>query len=386
MEFRNEHYLDHAATSFPKAPGVGAAMAAFTERVGVNIGRGGYGRAQAAAETVLDTRERLCRMFGFSEPSHVILTPGQTVSLNLVIAGVLRPGDHAIVSVLEHNAVMRPLTALSQSGVTFDRIPCAPDGSVDPDAVLPLFRHNTRLVILTHASNVCGTVLPVRQIAAHAAARGVPVLLDAAQTAGHMAVDFDLLGLSALAVPGHKGLLGPAGIGALLLSPALAKTCRPLLAGGTGSASDRELQPEFLPDKFEPGTLNLPGIFGLHKALEFIESYGVERFGAEELLLTGRFLSGISGLPGIRIAGRTDCQNRVGVVSLDFPDLDNGEVSDRLDTEFAVLTRSGLHCAPSAHRALGTFPQGAVRFSFGYGNTADDVDAAVLAIRNIIGG
>lgn len=379
-------YLDNAATAFPKAPGVAGRMAEYVERVGATINRSSYASAQAAELVTLTLRERLCRLFHFDDPTHVVLTAGATAGLNLVLKGLLRPGDHCIVSAMEHNAVMRPLVQLERMGVSFDRIPCDEEGRLRLEALPSLFRANTRLVLIAHASNVSGTVQDAAAVGALCAARGVPFALDAAQSAGHLPVDVQALGLSALVVPGHKGLLGPQGIGAALLAPDFAARLDPLIAGGTGSASDSEELPAWMPDRFESGTLNLPGIYGWERALEWIEEQGVAALESHERDLTARFLAGLDGLPGVRLAGPAGTDGRVGVISLDFVEQDNGEVAWRLENDFGVLTRCGLHCAPSAHRTLGTFPQGTVRFSLGYANTRDDVDGALAALRTLCGG
>lgn len=373
-------YLDNAATSFPKPEGVSLRMREFTERVGSTINRSSYGAAREAGLATLGLRESLARFFRFPGPaSHVILTPGATVGLNMVVKGLLRPGDHCIVSAMEHNAVMRPLLQLE--GVRFDRIPCDREGFFDPEDVERLFRPETRLVAVAHGSNVCGSVQDAAAVGEICARHGAFFLLDAAQTAGHFPVDFAAFRLAALAVPGHKGLLGPSGIGALLLREDLARELTPLIAGGTGSASDSEYLPPWLPDRFESGTPNLPGIYGLAAALDFIRERGEDSLRRHEMELCRRFLEGLRQIPGAELKGTEDIRRRVGVISLDFPGRDNAEVASRLETGFGILTRCGLHCAPSAHRSLGTFPRGTVRFSLGYANTEEDVDAALAAVR-----
>ena len=378
-------YLDNAATSFPKAPGTGSAMARYVERIGANINRSTYQKATDAAAVVLDTRTQLKTLFHFGEPENrVVFTPGATAGLNMLLKGFLLPGDHVIVSSMEHNAVMRPLTELGEKGVTFSRIPADRHGCTDPADLLPLIRPDTKLVLVSHASNVSGTVFPLGAVAELCRKRGIPLAVDGAQTAGHLDIDFEGLGLSALCVPGHKGLLGPQGIGAVLMSESFAKTLRPLITGGTGSASDSETQPDYLPDKFESGTQNLPGIFGLHAALTFVMEQGTDALHAHEMELTERLLDGIADLP-VRIAGLPNTAGRVGVVSLDFPELDNGDAAYRLETEYGILTRCGLHCAPNAHRTLDTFPQGTVRLSVGYATSPEDIDRAVAAVRALCG-
>ena len=375
-------YLDNAATSFPKPAGVSARMKEYMDSVGATINRSVYGAAQDAGLVTLRLRERLARLFSFPEkPTHVILTPGATAGLNFILKGFLRPGDHCLVSSMEHNAVMRPLLQLS--GVEFDRIPCDSEGRLDPAAMLPLIRPNTRLCIMAHGSNVCGTVQDAAAVGTICAEHGIAFALDAAQTAGHIPIDLQALHLSALCVPGHKGLLGPSGIGALLLRDDFAHALTPLLAGGTGSASDSEYLPDYLPDRFESGTPNLPGIYGFEEALRFIEETGIDALRAHELELTARFLEGLRTIPNLRLCGTEELSRRVGVISVDFTQADNAEAAFRLESEFGILTRCGLHCAPSAHKTLGTFPQGTVRFSLGFSSTAADVDAALAALRAI---
>lgn len=375
-------YLDNAATSFPKPAGVSARMKEYMDSVGATINRSVYGAAQDAGLVTLRLRERLARLFSFPEkPTHVILTPGATAGLNFILKGFLRSGDHCLVSSMEHNAVMRPLLQLQ--GVEFDRIPCDSEGRLDPAAMLPLIRPNTRLCVMAHGSNVCGTVQDAATVGTICAEHGIAFALDAAQTAGHIPIDFQALHLSALCVPGHKGLLGPSGIGALLLRDDFAHALTPLLAGGTGSASDSEYLPDYLPDHFESGTPNLPGIYGFEEALRFIEETGIDALRAHELELTARFLEGLRTIPNLRLCGTEDLSRRVGVISVDFTQADNAEAAFRLESEFGILTRCGLHCAPSAHKTLGTFPQGTVRFSLGFSSTAADVNAALAALRAI---
>ncbi len=375
-------YLDNAATSFPKPQGVSDRMKFYLDCVGANVNRSVYTAAQEAGLVTLTLRQRLARLFAFpGPPTHVILTPGATASLNMLISGLLRSGDHCIVSGMEHNAVMRPLLRLS--GVEVSRIPCDGEGFAHLSALPGLFRENTKLVLIAHGSNVCGTVQDAAAIGRLCAERGVPFALDAAQTAGHYPVDFQAFGLSAMAVPAHKGLLGPGGAGALLLTDALAQKITPLIAGGTGSASDSEYLPPYLPDRFESGTANLPGYYGWEAALQFIEERGVDALRAHEMSLCARFLGGLAELPQVRLYGTRDTARRVGVLSLDFLRRDNAEAAYALETRFGILTRCGLHCAPAAHKTLGTFPRGTVRFSLGWANTEADIDAALAAIREL---
>ena len=379
-------YLDNAATSFPKPPTVGARMREYVDEVGASVNRGSYQAAQQAELVTLRLRQRLCALFGFADPSHVILTPGNTWGLNMLLLGALRRGDHVLVSAMEHNAVMRPLTQLAKHGVAFDRIPCDAEGRLQADRIETMLRPNTRLVLLAHASNVSGTVQDAAAVGEICAARGIPFALDAAQTAGHIPLDFTALHLSALSVPAHKGLMGPQGIGALLLRPDFAKTIEPLVSGGTGSVSDSEDIPLYLPDRFEPGTPNLPGIYGWEAALEYLEGITVEAVAAHDRALTARLLGGLREIPGVVLVGSDTTAGRVGVFSLDFPGKDNAEIAARLEEGFGILTRCGLHCAPSAHRTLGTFPRGTVRLSLGWFNTEADIDRALQAVKAVSAG
>ena len=375
-------YLDNAATSFPKPEGVSTAMKTYLDQVGATINRSVYGSAQDAGLVTLQLRQRLKKLFHFPEAvTHVILTPGATWGLNMAIKGFLKKGDHCIVSSMEHNAVMRPLLQLP--GVEFDRIPCNREGLLNPADVEKLIRPNTRLLVMAHGSNVCGSVQDARAVGEICRKHDIAFVLDAAQTAGHYPVDFEAFGLSALCVPGHKGLLGPSGIGALLMTDAFAKTLDPIVAGGTGSASDSEYLPDYLPDRFESGTPNLPGIYGWEAALQYVETRGVEGLRAHEMALCQRFLEGLSSIKGVSLCGTKDLNRRLGVVSVDFLHKDNAEAAFELELDYGILTRCGLHCAPSAHKTLDTFPRGTVRFSLGFSSTEADVDAALCAIRSI---
>ena len=378
----NTIYLDNAATSFPKPETVAKAMVRYLAEVGAPLNRSVYQNAQEAELVTLSLREQLKRFFNFPEKAtHVILTPGNTYGLNFLIKGYLRPGDHVIVSSMEHNAVMRPLLQLPD--ISFDRVQADRDGFIDPNEIRSLIRPNTKLILMAHGSNVSGSVQDGSAIGKIAAEYGIPFALDGAQTAGHFPLDFQRFQLSALSVPGHKGLLGPSGIGALLVTEDMARKLTPLVAGGTGSSSDSEYLPAALPDRFESGTMNLPGIYGWEAAMQFISVRGVNALRSREADLTERFLNGIRDIPRVRLCGPSGLENRVGVISLDFLDRDNAAVTYELEQRYGILVRCGLHCAPSAHRSLGTFPRGTVRFSLGYANTEADVDATVAAIRGL---
>ena len=253
-------YLDNGSTSYPKAPGVGQAVCDFIEHIGTNVNRGGYQEAYAAEDVIIETREKLCRLFNFDKLKNVIFTPSITYSLNYIIKGYLRPGDHVLVSALEHNAMMRPLNQMVDQGVTFDRIPCSRQGELQLNAIEPLLKPNTKAIMMLHASNVCGTLMPLEQVGEICQKHGLTFVVDAAQTAGSFPIDMKKQHIDVLAFTGHKSLLGPQGIGGFLVSDEVASQMIPLVTGGTGSISDQEIQPDFLPDKFESGTQNIPGI------------------------------------------------------------------------------------------------------------------------------
>lgn len=377
-------YLDNGSTSFPKAPGVGKAMASFIENVGVNIGRGGYEEAYSAAEVVLDTREKLCRLFHFDQPENVVFTSGITASLNILLKGLLQPGDRVLTTSMEHNAVMRPLRQLEQEGVEVVLIPCKSDGTLDFEAFIDLATPGTRALVMTHASNMCGTIMPVKDVAEYCQTLGIWTIVDCAQTAGILPIDMEGWGVDAIAFAGHKGLLGPQGIGGFLITDDLAAEINPLLSGGTGSISHLETVPDFMPDRFEPGTQNLPGIFGLHAALSYLEEVGIDRICQHEMALAARLLEGLSKLEGIRVAGRTQLTGRTAVVSVDFLQMDNADAAYLLEDKYGIMTRCGLHCAPQAHKTVGTYPQGTVRFAPGRETTEADIDAALAAVREIL--
>ena len=380
-------YLDQASTSYPKAPGTAEAVFRFMTECGCNIGRGGYAGAYSAEEMVYDTRVQLCRLLsgGSAEPDpkNVIFTKNITESLNILIKGLLRPGDHVLVSSMEHNAVMRPLVQLEKKGVRFDRIPCAADGSMDPADAEKLIGPATKAVIMLHASNVCGTVFPAAEIGAVCRKHGLRFILDTAQTAGILPVDMETVGADAIAFTGHKGLLGPQGTGGFILRDGMASELEPLIAGGTGSISHTEEIPDFMPDRFEAGTLNLPGIAGLHAALDWLLAQPEGRIHAHEKRLTETFLEKMKepeaeGL--IRIIGKHGTEDRVGVVSIVPLRMDPAELAFRLDDRYGIAVRVGLHCAPAAHKTLGTWPTGTVRFSFGISNTEAEAEEAARAV------
>lgn len=377
-------YLDNGATSFPKAPGVGDAVKRFINDVGGRVNRNGYRASLSAEEIVFETREKLAGLFNFKQPENIIFTMNITYGLNFLLKGLLKPGDHCIVSSMEHNAVMRPLMQLKEKGVEFSRVDCDLMGRLNPDDIKKHINRKTKLVIINHASNVCGTILPLEDVGRICHEEGLIFIIDTAQTAGIVDIDFQRTGAHAIAFTGHKGLLGPQGIGGFLIDDGIAKTMETLISGGTGSLSEYEEQPSYMPDKFEPGTLNLPGIYGLHRALEYIEEVGTGYIREKEEYLTGLLLEGMENIHGAHIVGLKDIHGRTAVVSVDFKSLDNADVAYRLDRYYGIETRCGLHCSPSAHKTLGTFPHGTVRFSPGHFNTKEDIERTLFAVSDII--
>lgn len=382
-------YLDNASTSFPKAPSVADAMYDYLQNSCVNVNRGGYQSAFSVEERIYETREQLCRLFHFPKAKNVIFTPNVTTSLNILLKGLLHKGDHVLVSSMEHNAVMRPLVQLSQEGVSFSRIPGNPDGTMKTETLSSLITPHTKALVCLHASNVCGTVMPVKFLSSFCREHNLFFILDAAQTAGVLPIHMDELSIDGLAFTGHKGLRGPQGTGGFLISQRLEKELSPLLSGGTGSISHTENVPSFLPDRFEPGTPNIPGILGLHAALSYLEQEPFERTFQKESRLTEYFLKGLSLLDKneeyIRVIGKKTMEERCAVVSVQTLQKDMAQAAYELDTTFGILTRVGLHCAPSAHKTLGTYPAGTIRFSFGSENTEKELDFALHALSVVSG-
>ena len=320
-------YMDNGATSFPKAPQVASAMCRYIEKIGTNVGRGAYENAFEAQRVIEETREKLCKLFNFDNTSNVIFTKNITESMNIMIKGLLTDGDHVIVSSLEHNAVMRPLVSLQAKGVSFDRAQCDLEGHLQVDSIEPLIKPNTKAIIMTHASNVCGTILDLEAVGKLAKKHHLFFIVDAAQTAGLVPVDMQKLNADAIAFTGHKGLLGPQGTGGFLITDELAKEIPPFIEGGTGSKSDSEEQPMYLPDKYESGTPNTVGLFGLHAALCYLEEKGTAYILETEHRRTKQFIDGIAKLKDVRIVGTRDLDKRTAVVSLDFTPRDNAEIS-----------------------------------------------------------
>ena len=391
-------YMDNASTSFPKPQEVAGAVYAYMTGVGSNIGRGGYTSAYAAEEAVFAARQLLCDFFGGEDAKNVVFTKNVTEALNVIIRGLLQPGDHVLVSAMEHNAVMRPLQLLGREleageeapadAISSSRIPCDSEGNLELEALPRLVQQRTKAVIMTHASNVCGTLLPIDKVGDFCKQRGLLFIVDSAQSAGVFPINMQQLHIDALAFTGHKGLLGPQGIGGFVLREHMVKRLAPFIVGGTGSLSHIESTPRFMPDKFEAGTLNLPGIMGLAAGVRWLNQRGMASLRAHELALTEQLLTGLLDLEQqglLRIVGRRDIVQRTSVVSIAATKQDLAVVAHRLNEEYGIATRVGLHCAPNAHKTLQTYPTGTLRFSMGWHNNEEDIVAALKALREVLG-
>ncbi|HEY3316824.1 MAG TPA: aminotransferase class V-fold PLP-dependent enzyme [Coriobacteriia bacterium] len=378
-------YLDHAATSWPKPqPVLDAVVSALTE-CGGNPGRGVHALGLAASRLIFEARGDVAAFLGVPDARDLAFLSGCTEGTNIMLKGLLKPGDRVAVSSMEHNAVARPLHVLAMNGLEVDVIEADETGFIDPDRAEAVVRAKpTRAVICLHASNVTGTIQPIGDLADIAHAAGALMLVDGAQGGGHLPVDVASLAVDAYAVSGHKGLLGPQGVGGLYLAPSLQP--EELLQGGTGGgSSELPTQPEMRPDRYEAGTPNTPGIAGLGAAVRFLAEDGrAERQRAEEAALVGRLAEGLAELPGIRVLGPAPHAPRVPVVSVVHDRVPADRIAFTLDKRYGIAVRAGLHCAPWAHRALGTLGTGAVRFSVGFGDTADDIEAAIDAMRAIV--
>lgn len=385
-------YLDNAATSWPKPPCVAEAMAAFLRDSGGNPGRSGHRLSVAAGRVVAEAREAAARALGLSDPLRLAFAANATAALNVGIAGLAGPGDRIVVDSMAHNASARPLSEAARRGATLDWAPVDGAGRLDLERLEDLVsgrrgRKAARLVVLTHGSNVSGALQDLPAVAAIAARAGAVLLVDAAQTAGIEDIGLDGLPNAVVAFTGHKAMLGPGGTGGLAFGPGVEpESCAPLLRGGTGSASESEEQPAFMPDRLEAGTLNGPGLAGLLAGLSWIEAAGRAELRAAELRLTERLAVGLRELPGVEVLGPGPGERRCAVLSFRADSIDPASLALALDERHGVLCRVGLHCAPRAHRSLGTFPGGTVRLAPGPFLGDDDIDYALGAIREVLGG
>lgn len=381
----NSIYLDNAATSFPKPECVYEAMDRYNRESGVAVGRGAYRQAIEVQGEVDRCRQRLAQLLNAENPQRIIFTFNGTDSLNLAIQGVLRQGDHVITSVIEHNSVLRPLHELEREGrIELTLVPVDQAGVVNPDDFRQALRPHTRLLALTHASNVTGAIQPCADVGQIARAAGAVYLVDAAQTVGHVPIDVRALSADLVAAPGHKALMGPLGTGFIYIKPGIEQDLRSVRQGGTGTRSEVEFQPSTLPDKYEAGNHNAPGLIGLSAALKWRMEQPPAAVQAHEQKLLEHLLHGLEAIPGIEIHGPPTVAGRVGVVSISLGDQDPQIVATLLDQVAQVQVRSGLHCAPGAHRALGTLDRGGtVRFSVGAFTTQQELDIALDALRQV---
>jgi cysteine desulfurase family protein len=378
-------YFDNAATSWPKPAAMMAAMIAYNEQIGGSPGRSGHHRSLEAGRIILEVRESLAELFGCNDSLRIAFTKNATEALNIALSGVLKPGDHVIASAMEHNSVMRPLRYLETQGVQLFIAPCSGTGRLDPEDVRRAIGSRTRLLVVTHASNVTGTIQPLMALGKIARDYGILFCVDAAQTAGALPINVDEMAIDLLAFTGHKSLCGPQGTGGLYVREGLEKQLRPLMTGGTGSRSEFEGQPDFMPDKFEAGTPNTIGLAGLGAGVRFVLAEGVAAIRSKEEGLTARFLAGLTALPGLTVYGPPGAASRTAVVSFNIAGVSPSTAALELDERFGILCRPGLHCAPAAHHTIGTFPQGTIRFGFGYFNKDEEIDVALEAIRFLAG-
>jgi cysteine desulfurase/selenocysteine lyase len=377
-------YFDNAATSWPKPPGVTEAMVHFLDQVGANPGRAGHRLAVEAGRSVYNAREAVAELFNVPDPLRIAFGANVTEALNLALRGLLRPGDHVITSSMEHNAMMRPLRALECEGVEVTVVQCLPQGTLDPADVEAAIRPSTKLVALNHASNVVGTVLPVAEVGAMCHQHDLLLLVDAAQTGGAYPIDVRADGIDLLGFTGHKSLGGPMGTGGIVVGERVdERQMEPLTRGGTGSNSEYEVQPDFLPDMFESGTPNAVGLAGLGAGVRWVLGRGVEAIRAHEVALTQRLIDGLRSISGVTVYGTQDAGLQTATVSFNVAGMAPSEVGLRLDDEYGILCRVGLHCAPTAHKTLGTFPDGTVRFGLSGFSTAEEVEAALVAVSKL---
>ncbi len=381
-------FLDNAATSFPKPESVYAAVDCYNRSSGVPVGRGAYEQAVDVQATVNLCRKRAAAILGAESPDRVIFTFNGTDSLNLAIHGrLLQAGDHVVTSMVEHNSVLRPLRELSlRCGIEVTHVRADQTGLVDAVNIRKAIQPNTKLVALIHASNVSGTIQPIEDVGEIARDAGILFLVDAAQSAGHLPINVQQLPIDLLACPGHKGLLGPLGTGILYVRPGVEAALNSVRQGGTGTHSEDDRQPESLPDKYESGNHNAPGLVGLESSLTYLQERGVESIHAFESELTEQLLDGLRGIDGVTTYGSPAAEGRVGVVSVAVNGFEPQILATILDQNFGIQTRTGLHCAPGAHKSLGTFDTGGtVRFSVGPFNTAEQIESTICAVADVVG-
>ncbi len=375
-------YLDNAATSFPKPSQVTEAVERTLRLNAANPGRGGHQLSLEAGRLVMECRETVARFFGIGDETRIAFTANATEAINLGLFGVLQPGDRVVTTSMEHNAVIRPLRALTQQGVDVVRVMADSFGFVDPAAIQQACLSGTRLLIVNHCSNVTGTLQAIEEIGPWCRKQGIIFMVDAAQSAGIFPIDVEEMAIDLLAVPGHKSLLGPPGTGFLYVRQGL--NLRPLLYGGTGNFSQSESQPLEMPERLESGTLNTIGLAGLKAGIEFLEAIGLDHVQAHDQELLGQLIDGLSSLEGVTLYGPLGSEWHGGAISFNIKNIDAAMLGFRLDREYGICCRVGLHCAPVAHDTIGTLPEGTVRLSPGYFNTTDDIEQTLTALRTII--
>lgn len=376
-------YLDNAATSWPKPEGTMEAMVRFNRSIGANPGRSGHRLSIDAARVILDAREALASLFGVEDMLRIVFTKNATEALNIAIPGLLKEGDHVITSRMEHNSVMRPLKYLESRGVEVSTVPCSRTGELDPSDIIPLIRRNTAAVVVIHASNVTGTIMPIAEIGAIARERDILLCVDASQSAGALPIDVRSMNIDLLAFTGHKSLLGPQGTGGLYMRNGLDGRIGPIMLGGTGSMSEYAVQPDFVPDKYESGTPNTIGIAGLGAGARFILETGIDVIRGKKEALTGMLINGLASIPGVTVYGVRDASRQTAVVSFTISGMSPSEIAFRLDEDYGVMARPGLHCAPEAHKTIGTFPEGTVRFSPGFFTSPEEIGHAIEAVEKL---
>jgi len=377
-----EVYFDNAATSYPKPPSVYEAINFTLQHVGANPGRGEHSLSQSANRIIFKARETIAEFFNIPNSRNIVFTSNGTEAINLALKGFLKPGDHGIISSMEHNSVVRPLNSLKKDGVNVTIVQCDKEGKLNPDYVFKEIKENTRLIVLTHASNVTGTILPVEEIGEIAAKKGIPLLVDAAQTAGTIPIDVLRNNISLLACPGHKSLLGPQGTGFLYICEGF--NLKPLIEGGTGSNSELSEQPDFLPDRFQSGTLNTPGIAGLKAGIEFINKKSIQTIKEHEDMLSKTFINKLKEINRVRIYGPLSIKEKTAVVSFNIKGKDSADIATALDEKYQIMVRVGLHCSPHAHKTIGTFPDGTIRVSFSIFNTVHEIDYFIDSLKVIL--
>ena len=373
-------YMDNAATTMHKPKEVIDAVVVAMSSMG-NAGRGVNEASLSASRLIYDTREKLCRLFGAEDPRQIVFTANSTESLNIAIKGILNPGDHVIATMLEHNSVLRPLYEMEKKGVRLTIVKSNPEGTLDLADIENAIAPDTKMIVCTNGSNLTGNYIDPEPIGTLAREKGIVFVVDASQTAGVFPIDVQKMEIDVLCFTGHKGMLGPQGTGGMYVRKGL--SVRPLLSGGSGVQTYSKTHPTEMPTALEAGTLNGHGIAGLHAAVEYLEKTGVDTIRAREQDLMWRFYEGVKEIPGVKVYGDFSTKNRCAIVTLNIGDYDSSEVSDELLTEYGISTRSGGHCAPLMHEALGTVEQGAVRFSFSHYNTEEEVDTAIRAIREL---